>query len=135
MAHRARVSASFALLLAAANNQTTLFKNRVLCGHAGELSALEDVIALLIRHQPQPLLKPMVLKALWWLCERAHQAALAQACARPLKHFALYITCCVHANQAVSTIANECQTTFQAQPGAVPLFLLLCIEAAQSSSD
>ncbi|CAL8472231.1 g11773 [Coccomyxa elongata] len=45
----------------------------------GELSALEEVVAHLIRHQTQPLLKPITLRALWWLCERAHRAALSPA--------------------------------------------------------
>ena len=43
----------------------------------GELSALEDLVAHLIRHQPQPLLKPITLRALWWLCQQAHRAASA----------------------------------------------------------
>lgn len=34
---------------------------------------------MLIRHQPQPLLKPITLRAFWWLCERAHRAACAPA--------------------------------------------------------
>ena len=33
---------------------------------------------MLIRKQPQPLLKPIVVKALAWLCERAHQQACPQ---------------------------------------------------------
>ena len=32
----------------------------------------------LIKKQPEPLLKPIVVKALAWLCERAHQ----QACSK-----------------------------------------------------
>jgi hypothetical protein len=46
--------------------------------YTGELSALEDIVTLMISHQPQSLLKPIVLKAMWWLCERAHQAALSE---------------------------------------------------------
>ena len=33
---------------------------------------------MLIHKQPQPLLKPIVVKALAWLCERAHQQACPQ---------------------------------------------------------
>ena len=45
---------------------------------AGELAALEDIVGALIRKQPEPLLKPIVVKALAWLCERAHQQACPQ---------------------------------------------------------
>ena len=43
----------------------------------GELAALEDIVGMLLRRQPEPLLTPLTLKALWWLCERAHRAAAA----------------------------------------------------------
>ena len=33
---------------------------------------------MLINKQPQPLLKPIVVKAAAWLCERAHQQACTQ---------------------------------------------------------
>ena len=45
---------------------------------AGELAALEEIVGMLISKQPQPLLKPIVVKALAWLCDRAHQQACSQ---------------------------------------------------------
>ncbi len=45
---------------------------------AGELAALEEIVGALIKKQPEPLLKPIVIKALAWLCDRAHQQACAQ---------------------------------------------------------
>ena len=44
----------------------------------GELAALEEIVGALIRKQPEPLLKPIVVKALTWLAERAHQQACTQ---------------------------------------------------------
>lgn len=41
----------------------------------GELASLEEIVGLLLRREPHPALKPLVLKALWWLAERAHRAA------------------------------------------------------------
>ena len=46
--------------------------------HAGELAALEEIVGMLISRQPQPLLKPIVVKAVAWLCDRAHQQACTQ---------------------------------------------------------
>ena len=34
-------------------------------------------MGMLIRRQPEPLLTPLTIKALWWLCERAHRSAMA----------------------------------------------------------
>lgn len=46
--------------------------------HAGELAALEEIVGMLINKQPQPLLRPIVTKAIAWLCDRAHQQACSQ---------------------------------------------------------
>ena len=54
---------------------------------AGELAALEDIVGMLINKQPQPLLKPIVVKAVAWLCDRAHQQACSSQVrlSRPLR--------------------------------------------------
>lgn len=81
---------------------------RFISFHAGELSALEEVVAHLIRHQPQPLLKPITLRALWWLCERAHRAALSPAS---------------------TEVTRSAFTTFPHTP-----FLLCCLRQAEERS-
>lgn len=70
---------------------------------AGELAALEEIVGMLIAKQPQPLLRPIVVKAVAWLCDRAHQ----QACAQVLYEHCLVISCELDAINRAATSCGE----------------------------